>query len=434
MIKLEARRRKVTVTRVIADAVALRWAASIRRGWCVAGDGSGGGADEAAAGAGESEGSAEGACAFVESRRCRCRANPGHDHSGDQIVEHSVFDVPGGDTTTSMLKSPALPVAAQPGTTLEETMTMMLTAPSGASVPPDLPCITRARSPVLVAAAKCEELPSPGWRTAELLTHGLSHFCGSARPGGRREGCHPPVGGRSAVRPQVEELFHSARFAGTRIARACSRGVARIGSSVSIRPARRAGAWWRRRATSICGKGCRRKRRQRVGRRRHTSGCWSWRGCMWSRKPEERRAESGEPKELAGEPPAVLPNPVLPPDVPAPAPAPTLEPPDDVALIRQAIELIHREKSASINSLRAGLRLGYARALRVMEGLERWGVVGPAVAGEKFRAVLNLPSSAEATEGGRRRARRRMSGALNLVVAIQQRRPSRQVRHPVPHS
>ena len=34
-----------------------------------------------------------------------------------------------------------------------------------------------------------------------------------------------------------------------------------------------------------------------------------------------------------------------------------------------------------------------------MAGLERWGVVGPAVAGEKFRAVLNLPSSAEATEG-----------------------------------
>ena len=35
------------------------------------------------------------------------------------FVEHTVFDVPGGDTTTSMPKSPALPVAAQPGTTLE---------------------------------------------------------------------------------------------------------------------------------------------------------------------------------------------------------------------------------------------------------------------------------------------------------------------------
>ena len=35
------------------------------------------------------------------------------------FVEHTVFDVPGGDTTTSMPKSPALPVAAQPGLTLE---------------------------------------------------------------------------------------------------------------------------------------------------------------------------------------------------------------------------------------------------------------------------------------------------------------------------
>ncbi len=35
------------------------------------------------------------------------------------FVEHTVFDVPGGDTTSSMPKSPALPVAAQPGLTLE---------------------------------------------------------------------------------------------------------------------------------------------------------------------------------------------------------------------------------------------------------------------------------------------------------------------------
>ena len=35
------------------------------------------------------------------------------------FVEHTVFDVPGGDPTTSMPKSPALPVAAQPGLTLE---------------------------------------------------------------------------------------------------------------------------------------------------------------------------------------------------------------------------------------------------------------------------------------------------------------------------
>ena len=66
------------------------------------------------------------------------------------------------------------------------------------------------------------------------------------------------------------------------------------------------------------------------------------------------------PAAPESKPEPVLPNPVLPPDVPAPAPtpAPTLEPPDDVALIRQAIELIRQEKKASIRLLQAGLRLG----------------------------------------------------------------------------
>ncbi len=102
-----------------------------------------------------------------------------------------------------------------------------------------------------------------------------------------------------------------------------------------------------------------------------------------NRKPEPKPA-APEPK-----PEPVLPNPVLPPDVP------TLvtEPADDVALIRQAIELIRKEKTASLRMLQAGLRLGYARALRIMDGLERWGVVGPSVPGEKFRAVLNLPEA-----------------------------------------
>jgi len=68
-------------------------------------------------------------------------------------------------------------------------------------------------------------------------------------------------------------------------------------------------------------------------------------------------------------------------------------------MIRQAIELLRREGKASVGLLKEGLSIGHARALRIMVGLERWRVVGPAVPGEKFRAVLNLPSSAEATEG-----------------------------------
>jgi len=69
---------------------------------------------------------------------------------------------------------------------------------------------------------------------------------------------------------------------------------------------------------------------------------------------------------------------------------------------------LRREGKASIGLLKEGLSIGHARALRIMTGLERRGVVGPAVPGEKFRAVLNLnlpeagappPSFAKATEG-----------------------------------
>jgi len=103
-------------------------------------------------------------------------------------------------------------------------------------------------------------------------------------------------------------------------------------------------------------------------------------------KPEPTPAPAPVPPEPKVEP--VLPNPVLPPDVPL-----VTEPADDVALIRQAIELIRKEKTASLRMLQSGLRLGYGRALRIMDGLERWGVVGPSVPGEKFRVVLNLPEA-----------------------------------------
>jgi hypothetical protein len=110
-------------------------------------------------------------------------------------------------------------------------------------------------------------------------------------------------------------------------------------------------------------------------------------------KPGGQECPRSVPAAPEPKPEPVLPNPVLPPDVPAPAPV------DDTGMIRQAIELLRREGKASIGLLKEGLSIGHARALRIMTGLERWGVVGPAVPGEKFRAILNLPSSAEATEG-----------------------------------
>ena len=117
MIKLDARRRKVTVTRVIADAVALtlgRKYPSRLLAWrgMVA-------AEERTKRRLARAARAARAVLLSKARGVDAGQIPAMTTRGDQIVEHSVFDVPGGETTTSMLKSPALPVAAQPGSTLE---------------------------------------------------------------------------------------------------------------------------------------------------------------------------------------------------------------------------------------------------------------------------------------------------------------------------
>jgi len=86
-----------------------------------------------------------------------------------------------------------------------------------------------------------------------------------------------------------------------------------------------------------------------------------------------------------------LPNPVLP------------EPsePSDEDLLRDAIEVIHREQKASARVLMRGLGLGYLKADRVLAELERRGVIGP-INGNQPREILNLglPSSVKAAEGG----------------------------------
>jgi len=122
MIKLEACRRKVTVTRVIADAVAL----TLGREYpsrMVVWQGMVAGEERTKRRLARRKAKA---ARLVKERVLLSKARgvdagqiPAMIAPGDQIVEHSVFDVPGGDTTTSMLKSPALPVAAQPGSTLE---------------------------------------------------------------------------------------------------------------------------------------------------------------------------------------------------------------------------------------------------------------------------------------------------------------------------
>ncbi|MDE6087254.1 MAG: DNA translocase FtsK, partial [Oscillospiraceae bacterium] len=66
----------------------------------------------------------------------------------------------------------------------------------------------------------------------------------------------------------------------------------------------------------------------------------------------------------------------------------------DEDLIEQAIEVVVAAGQASTSNLQRRLRLGYARAARIMDELEEMGIIGP-YEGAKPRRVLMSPLQLE---------------------------------------
>jgi S-DNA-T family DNA segregation ATPase FtsK/SpoIIIE len=77
------------------------------------------------------------------------------------------------------------------------------------------------------------------------------------------------------------------------------------------------------------------------------------------------------------------------PEAPAPWDDVSAEEDSDDALLQQAIDLVQQHNQASASFLQRHMRIGYPRAARLMDQLQKIGVVGPPEAGGRSRIVLN---------------------------------------------
>ena len=66
----------------------------------------------------------------------------------------------------------------------------------------------------------------------------------------------------------------------------------------------------------------------------------------------------------------------------------------DEELLEKAIEVVKKDKRASISLLQRRLRIGYARAARLIDEMEKQGLIGPDQGGGKAREVLANSESA----------------------------------------
>ena len=71
---------------------------------------------------------------------------------------------------------------------------------------------------------------------------------------------------------------------------------------------------------------------------------------------------------------------------------------EDEDLIEQCIEVIRTEQKASVSLMQRRLRLGYTRAARIMDELERRGIVGPSKGAEPRDILIDLDG--EGADGG----------------------------------